>query len=297
MRVPSEAELAYYAEFHALAHGVHALEFPSGCGLSSARLGKGSEVANIRANVDVYCEIDGGGFLSVDFVTKDSVLQWIGWDGAYRSDSQVLVVDSITPQGIHVGLLEFFRDDETQNGESMRSVWEASAVSMEIPSICHMASWQFVKIPEPGEMRASVSAVSTEEKGAVLSFEFVSKDLMLREIQENGSFLPALASNERECASVIVDSMSPRNIHIGLLRVLELMKRIPEGSSRSLWKQQPAERIELAMQRWDSISEQRNVRSEARLHLVKRRRAELEADGELGDDWETVLDDIEKSGG
>lgn len=58
-----------------------------------------------------------------------------------------------------------------------------------------------------------------------------------------------------------------------------------------------AERIELAMQLWDSLPETEIVTSDAELEIIKRRRAELDADGDPGEDWEKVLDDIEKAKG
>lgn len=56
----------------------------------------------------------------------------------------------------------------------------------------------------------------------------------------------------------------------------------------------PEERIELALQLWESLSEDDIVPSKPELELVKRRRAELDEDGDLGENWKTVMDEIEK---
>jgi len=58
----------------------------------------------------------------------------------------------------------------------------------------------------------------------------------------------------------------------------------------------PAERIELAEQLWDSLEPEAVVPDEALIAELRRRRAELDADGDLGEPWEHALDEIEERG-
>lgn len=58
----------------------------------------------------------------------------------------------------------------------------------------------------------------------------------------------------------------------------------------------PAERIELAEQLWDSLPIDAIKPTDAQVKELLLRRAELESDGDLGEPWETVLDEIEKQG-
>ena len=58
----------------------------------------------------------------------------------------------------------------------------------------------------------------------------------------------------------------------------------------------PAERIELAEQLWDSLEPSAVGPDDAQVAELRRRRAELEADGDLGEPWEQVLDEIEERG-
>lgn len=58
----------------------------------------------------------------------------------------------------------------------------------------------------------------------------------------------------------------------------------------------PAERIELAEQLWDSLSPEVVPPTEAQAAELRRRRAELEADGDLGEPWSQALDDLEQRG-
>ena len=58
----------------------------------------------------------------------------------------------------------------------------------------------------------------------------------------------------------------------------------------------PAERIELAEQLWDSLEPEAVEPDDALLAELRRRRAEIEADGDLGDPWEQVLEQIEERG-
>ena len=58
----------------------------------------------------------------------------------------------------------------------------------------------------------------------------------------------------------------------------------------------PAERIELAEQLWDSLEprEREDVApADEQLAELRRRRAALADDGDVGEPWETVLDQIE----
>ena len=61
----------------------------------------------------------------------------------------------------------------------------------------------------------------------------------------------------------------------------------------------PAERIELAEQLWDSLEprEREDVAlADEQLAELRRRRAALANDGDVGEPWETVLDRIESLG-
>jgi putative addiction module component (TIGR02574 family) len=58
----------------------------------------------------------------------------------------------------------------------------------------------------------------------------------------------------------------------------------------------PAERIELAEQLWDSLPVQSVEASDAQLQELLNRREALERDGDMGEAWENVLDEIEKYG-
>ena len=58
----------------------------------------------------------------------------------------------------------------------------------------------------------------------------------------------------------------------------------------------PAERIELAEQLWDSLEPDAIAPSEEHLAELRRRRAELAADDDPGEPWESVLKDIEERG-
>ncbi len=58
----------------------------------------------------------------------------------------------------------------------------------------------------------------------------------------------------------------------------------------------PAERIELAEQLWDSLEPQARedmAPGDEQLAELRRRRAALEADHDLGEPWKAVLDDID----
>ena len=58
----------------------------------------------------------------------------------------------------------------------------------------------------------------------------------------------------------------------------------------------PAERIELAEQLWDSLSPDAVAPDEELTAELRQRRAALEADGDPGEPWEQVLDEIEERG-
>ena len=58
----------------------------------------------------------------------------------------------------------------------------------------------------------------------------------------------------------------------------------------------PAERIELAEQLWDSVEPTAVAPTEAQLAELRRRRAELAADGDPGAPWERVMEEIEERG-
>ena len=58
----------------------------------------------------------------------------------------------------------------------------------------------------------------------------------------------------------------------------------------------PAERIELAAALWDSLEPTAVAPDDDQLSELRRRRPDLEADGDLGEPWESVLDEIEERG-
>ena len=58
----------------------------------------------------------------------------------------------------------------------------------------------------------------------------------------------------------------------------------------------PDERIELAEQLWDSLEPSAVGPDEDQLAELRRRRAELAADGDPGEPWEQVLDEIAERG-
>ena len=58
----------------------------------------------------------------------------------------------------------------------------------------------------------------------------------------------------------------------------------------------PDERIELAEQLWDSLDPADIGPDEAQVAELRRRRAALEADGDPGEPWEAVLDQISERG-
>jgi putative addiction module component (TIGR02574 family) len=58
----------------------------------------------------------------------------------------------------------------------------------------------------------------------------------------------------------------------------------------------PDERIELAEQLWDSLSPHDSGPDEAQLEELRRRRAELARDGDAGEPWRQVLDEIGERG-
>jgi putative addiction module component (TIGR02574 family) len=59
----------------------------------------------------------------------------------------------------------------------------------------------------------------------------------------------------------------------------------------------PAERIELAEQLWDSLEAEDTTPSEDEVNHVRVRRAELDSDGDPGQPWEQVIDEIAERGG
>ena len=59
----------------------------------------------------------------------------------------------------------------------------------------------------------------------------------------------------------------------------------------------PAERIELAEALWDSLEPTAVAPDDDQLAELRRRRADLEADGDLCEPWESVRDEIEERGG
>ena len=58
----------------------------------------------------------------------------------------------------------------------------------------------------------------------------------------------------------------------------------------------PAERIELAEQLWDSLDPAAAAPTDEQAAELRRRRAELDADGDPGEPWEQALDEIERHG-
>jgi len=58
----------------------------------------------------------------------------------------------------------------------------------------------------------------------------------------------------------------------------------------------PAERIELAEQLWDSLPIAGPVPDDDQVTELQRRRAELNTESDLGEQWERAMDDIEKRG-
>ena len=58
----------------------------------------------------------------------------------------------------------------------------------------------------------------------------------------------------------------------------------------------PDERIELAEQLWDSLEPAAVGPDEEQVGELRRRRAELETDGDPGEPWERVLDEIAERG-
>ena len=58
----------------------------------------------------------------------------------------------------------------------------------------------------------------------------------------------------------------------------------------------PAERIELAERLWDSLPTGAVRPDDAHVAELRRRRAELETDGDPGEPWERALDEIEDRG-
>ena len=58
----------------------------------------------------------------------------------------------------------------------------------------------------------------------------------------------------------------------------------------------PAERIELAEQLWDSLDPSATAISDEQAAELRRRRAELDADGDPGEPWEQAIDEIERHG-
>ena len=56
----------------------------------------------------------------------------------------------------------------------------------------------------------------------------------------------------------------------------------------------PAERIELAEQLWDSLDPAATPLTDEQAAELRRRRAELDADGDPGEPWEQALDEIER---
>lgn len=58
----------------------------------------------------------------------------------------------------------------------------------------------------------------------------------------------------------------------------------------------PAERIELAEQLWDSLEPEAIAPNDEHVAELRQRRAELAADDDPGEPWESVLKDIEERG-
>lgn len=59
----------------------------------------------------------------------------------------------------------------------------------------------------------------------------------------------------------------------------------------------PAERIELAEQLWDSLDPGAVVLSPEDVVELRKRRVELDGDGDPGEPWQQVIDEIEERGG
>ena len=57
-----------------------------------------------------------------------------------------------------------------------------------------------------------------------------------------------------------------------------------------------AERIQLAEDLWDSLEPETVALTDPQITELRRRRAELHADGDAGEPWEEVLKDIEERG-
>ena len=57
-----------------------------------------------------------------------------------------------------------------------------------------------------------------------------------------------------------------------------------------------AERIELAEQLWDSLELEAPQPTEEAIERLRNRRGELSTDGDPGEPWQDVLDDIEQRG-
>ena len=58
----------------------------------------------------------------------------------------------------------------------------------------------------------------------------------------------------------------------------------------------PDERIELAEQLWDSLEPTAVGPDDAQIAELRRRRAEMKADGDPGEPWDRVLDEIAERG-
>lgn len=58
-----------------------------------------------------------------------------------------------------------------------------------------------------------------------------------------------------------------------------------------------AERIELAEQLWDSLEPDILAPSTADVEVLRQRRAELADDGDPGEPWQRVIDEIDERGG
>jgi putative addiction module component (TIGR02574 family) len=58
----------------------------------------------------------------------------------------------------------------------------------------------------------------------------------------------------------------------------------------------PVERIELAEQLWDSLPIEEKGPDTEQLAELRKRRAELRFDGDLGRPWKDVLDELESGG-
>jgi len=58
----------------------------------------------------------------------------------------------------------------------------------------------------------------------------------------------------------------------------------------------PAERIELAEQLWDSLEPSATAATDSKAAELRRRPAELDADGDAGEPWQPALDEIGRRG-